>query len=131
MELLNGIYDYLRRKGNNSKLRESVEKLILLLSPFAPHICQELWEVLGHWRSVIKESWPKYDPEAIKQEEMLIVIEVNGKVRSKVEVPVNLEEEEIKRRAQLDERVRKYIEDKRIKQIIYVPKRLVNIVVGK
>jgi len=131
MELSNGIYDYLRRKGNSSLLRESVEKLILLLSPFAPHICEELWEVLGHRLSVNEQSWPKYDPEAIEQEQMLIVIEVNGKVRSKLEVPVNLEEEKIKRKAQLDERVRKHIEHKKIKQIIYVPKRLVNIVVGK
>jgi len=131
MELSNGIYDYLRKKGNSSLLRESVEKLILLLSPFAPHVCEELWQVLGHRESVIKESWPKYDPATIKQEEMLIVIEVNGKVRSRLEVPVNLEEEEIKRKAQLDERVRKHIEHKKIKQIIYVPRRLVNIVVGK
>jgi leucyl-tRNA synthetase len=129
MELLNGIYNYLRRRGNNSLVEESVEKLILLLSPFAPHICQELWEVLGNRQSIIKQSWPEYDPEAIKQEEMLIVIEVNGKVRSKVEVPVDLEEEEIKERAQLEERVRRYIKDKKIKEIIYVPKRLVNIVV--
>jgi len=129
MELSNGIYDYLRKKGNNSHLRESVEKLILLLSPFAPHICEELWEVLGHRRSAIKESWPGYDQEIIKKEDMLIVIEVNGKVRSKVEVPVNLEEEEIKKKAQGDERVKKYIDNKKIKQIIYVPRRLVNIVV--
>lgn len=129
MELSNGIYDYLRKKGDNSHLRENVEKLILLLSPFAPHICEELWEVLGRRRSVIKESWPGYDQEVIKKEDMLIVIEVNGKVRSKVEVPVNSEEEEIKKKAQVDERVKKYIDNKKIKQIIYVPRRLVNIVV--
>jgi len=131
MELSNGIYDYLRKKDTSSHLRESVEKLILLLAPFAPHICEELWEVLGHRGSVIKKSWPRYDQEVIKKEEVLIVIEVNGKVRSKVEVPVNLEEEEIKKRAQVDERVRKYIDNKKIKRIIYVPKRLVNIVVEK
>jgi len=129
MELSNGIYDYLRKKGNNSHLRESVEKLILLLSPFAPHICEELWEVLGRRRSVIKESWPGYDQEIIKKEDMLIVIEVNGKVRSKVEVSVNSGEEEIKKKAQGDGRVKKYIDNKKIKQIIYVPRRLVNIVV--
>ena len=131
MELSNGIYDYLRKKGTSSHLRESVEKLIPLLAPFAPHICEELWEVLGHRGSVIKKSWTRYDQEVIKKEEVLIVIEVNGKVRSKVEVPVNLEEEEIKKRAQVDERVRKYIDNKKIKRIIYVPKRLVNIVVGE
>jgi len=129
MELLNGIYDYLRKKGSSPSLRKSVEKLILLLSPFAPHICEEIWEVLGHREAIIRESWPKYDPDAIKQEEMLIVIEVNGKVRSKIEVPTGLEEEEIKKRAQLDERVRRHIEKRNIKQIIYVPKRIVNIVV--
>ncbi len=131
MELCNGIYDYLNKRGANSHLKESAEKLILLLSPFAPHICEELWEVLGHQGSAIKESWPEYDQEIIKKEEMLIVIEVNGKVRSKVEVPVNLEEEEIKKKARLDERVKKYIKNKKIKQIIYVPGRLVNIVVEK
>jgi len=131
MELLNGICDYLRRNGNNSELRESVEKLILLLSPFAPHICEELWEVLGGQKFIIRQSWPRYDPKAIKQEEMLIVVEVNGKVRSKIEIPVNLEEEEIKQRAQSDQKIMKHIENKKIKQIIYVPKRLVNIVVAE
>jgi len=129
MELSNGIYDYLRSKGNGSLLRESVEKLILLLSPFAPHICEELWEALGHRLNMIKASWPKYDPKTIEQKQMLIVIEVNGKVRSKLEVDVNLDEEEIKRKAQLDEKVRTHIHNKKIKQIIYVPRRLVNIVV--
>jgi len=131
MELLNGLYSYLRKKGNSSQLGESVEKLILLLSPFAPHICEELWELLGNRGKLMRESWPKYDREAIKQEEMLIVIEVNGKVRSKVEVPFNLGEEEIKKRAQLDDKIQKHIENKKIRQIIYVPKRLVNIVVEK
>ncbi len=129
MELSNKIYDYLRSKGNSPLLRESVEKLILLLAPFAPHICEELWEVLGHRLNMIKASWPKYDPKTVEQKRMLIVIEVNGKVRGKLEVDVNLGEEEIKRKAQLDEKVRKHLQDKKIKQIIYVPRRLVNIVV--
>jgi len=85
--------------------------------------------VLGHRLNMIKASWPKYDPKTVEQKRMLIVIEVNGKVRGKLEVDVNLGEEEIKRKAQLDEKVRKHLQDKKIKQIIYVPRRLVNIVV--
>jgi len=129
MELLNEIFDYLRARRYSSELVKSVEKVIVLLSPFAPHICEELWEVMGNRKNLIKESWPKYDSRAIRKEEMLIVIEVNGKVRSKMEVAVNLDEVKIKETAQSDERVRKYIQGKEVKKVIYVPKRLVNIVV--
>ena len=95
------------KKANQSTvIKNAVEALIILLSPFAPHICDELWLMLGNKGSVINIAWPQYNEDAIKAEEMLIVIQINGKVRGRVNLPANTSEEDIKRLRLLTRRLR-------------------------
>ncbi|MEK7241406.1 MAG: class I tRNA ligase family protein, partial [Planctomycetota bacterium] len=111
-------------------LRHSLESITLLLAPFVPHICEELWQSLGNKPSLFEQPRPIYDPEAIKVGEIELVVQVNGKVRGHLVVPVDLQEEEIKVRALEDENVKKFLDGKKVVNIILVPKKLVNIVVG-
>jgi len=132
MELVNEIYvsevkdnaDDISRRV----LREAVETVVVLLSPFVPHFAEELWEALGNRESIIKTRWPDYDPEAVLEDEVLIVIQVNGKLRDRMTIPVSYGEEEVKTWALKSERIRKLVEGKEIKRVILVPKKLVNIV---
>jgi len=105
------------------------QSLITLLSPFAPFIAEELWEKLGHKESIFKEKWPEYDPKMIKDEEIELVIQVNGKVRDKMKASADLSEEEGKKLALESEKIKNIIGDKEIKKFIYVEGRLVNIVI--
>ena len=93
-------------------MREAVETVVVLLSPFVPHICEELWEVLGHADSVAKVSWPRYDGEAIKDEEVLMVIQVNGKLRSRITVGAHASEEEIKEAVLTHQRIQEILQAK-------------------
>ncbi|MBI4555798.1 MAG: leucine--tRNA ligase [Planctomycetes bacterium] len=110
-------------------LRHSLESITLLLAPFVPHICEELWQVLGNKPSLFEQPRPTYDPEAIKVGEIELVVQVNGKVRGHLMVPVDLQEEEVKARALEDENVKKFLDGKKVVNIILVPRKLVNIVV--
>jgi leucyl-tRNA synthetase len=109
-------------------MRESLETLVVLLSPFVPHFAEELWEALGNRESIIKTRWPEYDPEGVLDEEILIVIQVNGRLRDRMTIPVSYGEEEVKGWALKSERIRKLVEGKEIKRVILVPRKLVNIV---
>ncbi len=130
MELVNEIYKYKLREDENSLfvLKEALETIIFLLSPMAPHIAEELWQVLGKAPSVFDNPWLEYDKEAIKEEEIIIVIQINGKLRGNITVPVDCPEDEIKNLAMKE--VENKIKDKEVKKVILVPKKLVNIVVG-
>jgi leucyl-tRNA synthetase len=108
--------------------RETVESLILLLSPFVPHVAEELWEITGNKESVVKTPWPEYDQEAITEEEIVIVVQVNGKLRDRLLIPVSSDEEEIKTMALTSPKVRRFIDGKEVKKTIFVPQKLVNIV---
>ena len=110
-------------------LRHSLESITLLLAPFVPHICEELWQVLGNKPSLFEQPRPTYDPEALKVGEIELVVQVNGKVRGHLVVPVDLQEEEVKARALEDENVKKFLDGKKVVNVIMVPKKLVNIVV--
>jgi len=116
------------RPANRQTIEEAIEAVVLLLSPFAPHICEELWEILGNRPSIGQRNWPTYDPKAIIEEEILIIIQVDGKLRSRMTVPAKLAGEKIKEKVLVDERVKKFISGKKVKKIIVVPKKLVNIV---
>jgi leucyl-tRNA synthetase len=109
---------------------EAVTSLLLLLAPTAPHLTEELWERTGHTYSIHNRPWPKWDEELAKEEEVTLVIQVNGKIRDKVTVPVSITEAEAKELALSSQRIKAYIKDNNIAKIIYVPQRLVNIVVG-
>lgn len=115
-------------KNFRGVLRYAVEKLLILLSVFTPHIAEELWEQLGNQKSVIKERWPVWDSALVKAEEIEIVVQINGKVRSKIVVDANIQEDELKQKAIENERVKEYTSNRSIKKIIVVPGRLVNIV---
>jgi leucyl-tRNA synthetase len=118
------------KKANQaSVIKAALEALIILLSPFAPHVCDELWSMLGNKGSVINIAWPQYNQDAIKAEEMLIVIQINGKVRGRVNLPANTAEEDIKKTALADTKTKEWISGKDIKKIIVVQNKLVNIVV--
>jgi len=95
----------------------------------APHICEELWERLGHKECIIRSPWPRYSEEAIKEEIKVVVIEINGKVRARISVDANADDEEIKDKALSSERIKSLIQDKPIKKVFVVQKKLVNIVV--
>ena len=102
---------------------------LTLLSPFAPHIAEELWEMLGEKKSIHLQEWPKYDPEFIKEKEITLVIQINGKVRDQIKTPTDISEEDAKKLALESEKIKKWIEEKEIKKIIFVKGKLVNIVV--
>jgi len=113
----------------NGIAAEDLEKFLIILSPVAPHISEELWQGLGHRKSIFLEKWPEADPEFLKEESVTLVIQINGKVREKIEVSVNISEEEAKALAISQKNVIKWTQGKEIKKIIFVPGKLINIVV--
>ncbi|MBU0665417.1 MAG: leucine--tRNA ligase [Proteobacteria bacterium] len=110
-------------------IHEAVQTILLLLSPMVPHFCAELWQQIGNSRPIDQEQWPELDIEAAKEEELTLVLQVNGKVRSRLLVPADISDEEIKEKALNDENVLKIIAAKPVKKIIIVQKKLVNIVI--
>jgi len=111
-------------------LRLALESLTLLLSPIVPHFAEELWSELGHDSSVLLASWPKYRESALVKDELLIVVQVNGKLRSRFQVAIDTAEDTIKEMALADDRIVKFIDGKEIKKVIVVKNKLVNIVVS-
>ena len=109
--------------------RDVIERFLILLAPFAPHITEELWHQIGNKDSIHKQSWPKYDLKLIKEEMITLVIQVNGKVRDKVEVEASISEEKAKELAISREKIKKWIGNKEIKKVIFVPGKLINIVI--
>ena len=133
MELLNDIHTFRTEAKEDtlslSVLREAIESLVIFLSPMAPHICEELWERLGHKECIIRSPWPRYSEEAIKEEIKVVVIQINGKVRARISVNADADDEEVKDKALSSERIKSLIQDKPIKKVFVVQKKLVNIVV--
>jgi len=106
-----------------------VEKFLLILAPFAPHISEELWQRLGHQDSLSYESWPEYDKELIKEKEIELAIQVNGKIKDRIVIAADADEEHIKQKALASEKVVAAINGKSPKKVIVIKSRLVNIVV--
>ena len=131
MEQVNHLYliDELKDKSSRAALKESLEVLVIALSPFAPHISEELWEKLGNEAGILNTSWPVYDEAALQQDQILIVIQINGKVRSRIHVPGDSSDEYIKQEALENDRIQELISGKEVKRVILVPKKLVNIVI--
>jgi leucyl-tRNA synthetase len=134
MELINALYQLPRPQADDrlgfSVIRETVEAVILLLAPLVPHITEELWTLLGRNESLADAAWPAFDPAVASEEEITIVIQINGKVRSRIRVPADEEGEKIKTLALADERIANLTAGKQVVKVVYVPKKLVNIVVG-
>ncbi|MEW6086998.1 MAG: leucine--tRNA ligase [bacterium] len=132
MELVNELYLYDDEKTENIKEKpvyfNAIKSLILLLTPFTPHLCEELWEKLGSHTGVSKEPWPKFDSRALVTEEYNLVVQINGKVRSRILLPADLKERQIREKVLSDEKVTNWLTGKNVKKLILVPKKLMNIV---
>jgi len=111
------------------KSRAAMETFTLLLAPFAPHIAEELWSKFGHAGSLSHAKWPKFDHDKIREETVELVVQINGKVRAKLAVPVNLAEDEVKELVLNGDGVRKYLEGKTIDKVVVVKNRIVSLVV--
>lgn len=107
---------------------EAVEVLLLMLAPSCPHISEELWQRLGRPYSIHEQPWPEFDPDLAAEEMMTLVVQVNGKLRARLEVPSDIGEEEAKEAALAEDNVQRHLEGKDVKRLIYVPGRLVNVV---
>ncbi|WP_434305272.1 leucine--tRNA ligase [Clostridium botulinum] len=130
MEFTNALSKYLGDDTfkNASFLKESIIDFIRLLAPFAPHFAEEQWELIGINSSVFNEKWPKFDPKALIKDEVEIAVQVNGKIRAKINISTSSSEEEIKESALNNEDIKNSIGDKEIKKVIVIKNRLVNIV---
>jgi leucyl-tRNA synthetase len=109
--------------------RSVLEPFVLLLSPFAPHLAEELWSALGHPHTLAYEPWPTYDDALTRADQIEVPVQVNGKLRSKLIVPADIDEAGLRAAALADERIRGLIEGKQIRKVIVVPGKLVNIVI--
>jgi leucyl-tRNA synthetase len=127
MELVNELYA-LEAGLSGAALREILEKLTLLLAPFAPYIAQELWEEQDRDGPVFRQPWPEFNPELVQEEEIELPVQVNGKLRGRIRVPLDASKELIEQRAQADEKIRPFLEGKQIAKIIVIPGKMVNIV---
>lgn len=133
MELVNYMYQYKdklsKENRNNALLREAIEKLILILAPYIPHTTEELWQAIGKEDSVHNNAWPKHDAKWTIKDEVEIVVQINGKIKEKLVVTLDMSKEEIEKLALENERIKSLIDGKNIVKVIVVPKKLVNIVV--
>jgi leucyl-tRNA synthetase len=132
MEFVNDLYLYVGERPRDERhvefLQEAAEVLSLLIAPFCPHLGEELWEALGNKDSVFLQKWPIYDPKMLEKSELTIVVQVNGRVRARIQVPTDISEEQLKQLALHHERVKAYIA-KGFKRVVVVPGKLVNVVV--
>jgi leucyl-tRNA synthetase len=119
--------NHLREQGAGS--REQVEPLVIMLAPYAPHIAEELWEALGHQSSVFEASWPAYDEKLASAGDVEIAVQVNGKLRSRLTVARGTPEKDVVARALADDVVKKYVDGKVVKKVIYIQDRLLNLLV--
>jgi len=129
MELVNATYKSID-SGNLRKkvLKEVIDKIFLLLAPFTPHISEEANAILGNKESIFKRSWPTYDEEFLKEEEIEMPVLINGRLRAHLKINISWSEEKIKQEALSQEKIKKYLKDKSVKKIIYVKGKIINIV---
>jgi leucyl-tRNA synthetase len=130
MELTNAIYGFREKDRHPAVLREALEAVVRLLSPFVPHIAEELWSCLGHEESLGERGWPTWDPAALEEEQKVIVVQVNGKVRGKVTVAADAAEEAVREAALADANVARFTAGKTVRKVVVIPGRLVNVVVS-
>jgi leucyl-tRNA synthetase len=101
---------------------------VLLLAPIVPHICQSLWESLGNDTELLDVSWPVHDESALVSDQVTVVVQINGKLRARMEIATDTDGEAVKVQALADENVKRFLDDKTVRKVIYVPGKLVNIV---
>jgi leucyl-tRNA synthetase len=133
MELVNEIHaqEPLENEVRPEIAKEVFELLIMMLNPMVPHLAEELWETLGHSHDTLAHvAWPKFVPELAAEDEVEIVVQLNGRVRGKVSVEAGLSKEELEKRTLADPKIAQLLEGKRVVKVIVVPNKLVNIVVS-
>jgi leucyl-tRNA synthetase len=126
MELVNDLAEDTAAQG----ARFAAETAVSLLQPWAPHITSELWEMLGHTDRLLEQQWPEADPALLVHDTFELVVQVNGRVRDRMEVPAGLAEADLVERAKASEKVQAHLDGKEIRQTVVVPGKLVNLVVG-
>ena len=136
MELVNELYAY-RPAGDGAApaaqpavISEALENLVLLLAPFAPHVADELWERLGKSGSTYRAAWPAFDPAVAAEDEITLVVQVNGKLRDRLTVPADTPAAALEQHALASPKVQALLNGKEVRNVVVVPGRLVNIVVG-
>ncbi len=128
MELVNAIYGFDGKDRHPEVVREALEAVVRLLAPFVPHLSEELWGALGHTDGVEAPGWPRWDEAALVQEEITVVVQVNGKVRGKITVAVDASEEQVREGALNSPNVSRFLEGATVRKVIVIPGRLVNVV---
>jgi leucyl-tRNA synthetase len=111
-------------------IKEAVEALVLMLSPFAPHTAEELWASLGHQQGLTAAPWPAFDPQVARADEIVVPVQVNGRLRSRLTVPADASEEQLREAALADPAVQGYTAGKTVRKVVIAGSRLVNVVVG-
>jgi leucyl-tRNA synthetase len=130
MELLNTLQDFKPETQADYKvLKEALELILFMLYPITPHICEELWNELGNQRLMVFYTFPQPDPEALKEEEVEIAVQVNGKLKAVIKVPIDAQEDTVKSIALAQEKVAKALENKKLQKVVYVKNKLINLVV--
>jgi leucyl-tRNA synthetase len=129
MELVNAASRSDDRSDQGRALRhEILEAMVLMLSPIVPHLCHALWQELGHEAPVVDVAWPRPDPAALERDVMELVVQVNGKLRAHITLPIDADQAAIEATALADENVRRFTGGRAIRRVIHVPRKLVNIV---
>ena len=131
MELVNDLYrakETARTPEEFSVIREAVQNLLVMLSPFVPHIAEELWDALGNREMLFRFSWPDYDPSWCEEQEATIAVQVNGKLRATITVTRDSEQKAVEARALSEANVKRFLQDSDIKKVIYVPNKIINII---
>jgi leucyl-tRNA synthetase len=131
MHLLNFIYALEKEYVKSNEVKDTIREVLIMLAPFTPHICEELWQRLNHTvESVHSQKWPKYSEEMLKDEKTEIVVQINGKLREKIEVETDLDEIDLKAKVFQLEKVKSYLNNNIPSKIIVIPNKLINIVIN-
>ena len=132
MELVNALYlakDELATTEEGRKILSSAMATVLtLLAPITPHVCEELWEDLGHARSIDQEPWPEWKEDALQRDVLTVVIQINGKLRGKIEVPASASKEEVEQLALTEQNIVRHLEGLTVRKVVVIPGKLVNVV---
>jgi leucyl-tRNA synthetase len=130
MEMLNTLAKFTDQTVIGKAVRqEALEAVVLMLAPIVPHICHTLWQELGHEQAVVSANWPIIDEVALKQDSLLMVVQVNGKLRGKITVATDASHDEIQTKALNETHILKFIDGKTVRKVIVVPNKLINIVI--
>lgn len=129
MEMVNEMYRYKEGEVNEGLFAEAIRCLIIMLAPFVPHVTEEMWDHLGYEGSVHDQQWPEYDESALVKDTVEIVVQINGKIKEKINIAGDLSRDEMQAAAMEDEKVKVLVDGKNVVKVIAVPNKLINIVI--